>query len=182
MTCVAALVEKGKIYMGADSAGVAGLTMRVRSDSKVFKVESDPPMLMGVCGSFRVRDLLRYAFDPPAINTDDLTAYMVREFVEAVRHLVHNAGVAAKEDNVEDMPAEFIVGFRGRLFTIESDYQVGEQPEKYVAVGCGTDIAMGAFYATEGSRLAPKERVVRALKASARYSGGVCAPFSVLTL
>lgn len=182
MTCIAALVEKGKVYMGADSAGVAGYSIRVRSDSKVFRTGGDPEMLIGVCGSFRVRDLLRYSFDPPAINTEDLTAYMVREFVEAVRVLMHNAGVAVKEDNVEDIPAAFIVGFQGRLFTIEDDYQVGETPEPYAAVGCGDDIALGALYATEGSRLAPRERVLRALKASARYSGGVCAPFSVITL
>lgn len=182
MTCIAALVEKGKVYMGADSAGVAGLRVNVRADSKIFTVGDDPQMLIGVCGSFRVRDLLAHSFDPPGINTENLAEYMVREFVEAVRHLLHNAGVSVKEDNEESIPAAFIVGFRGRLFTIETDLQVGESSDPFHAVGCGEEIALGSLHSTAGLGIKPRERILRALRASARYSGGVCAPFKVRTL
>ena len=38
MTCIAAIAEKGKVYIGGDSAGVAGLDLTIRADEKVFKI------------------------------------------------------------------------------------------------------------------------------------------------
>ena len=32
MTCIVGLVENGKVYMGADSAGGSGLNVRVRAE------------------------------------------------------------------------------------------------------------------------------------------------------
>lgn len=180
MTCIAAIAEGGKVWLGADSAGIDGLSIRVRADSKLFEVGDE--MLIGVCGSFRVRDILRYQFAPPAVQKDDLTDYMVTDFVEAYRSVVKMGGSATVVDNHESAASDFIVGFRGRLFTIHSDFQVAEQNDPFHAVGCGSDIALGSLYSTRRLKLTPKERILRALQASARYSGGVCAPFKVKSL
>ena len=37
MTCIIGLVENSKVYIGGDSAGVAGYGLSVRADEKVFK-------------------------------------------------------------------------------------------------------------------------------------------------
>jgi hypothetical protein len=36
MTCIVGLVDKGDVYIGGDSAGVAGLSLSIRADEKVF--------------------------------------------------------------------------------------------------------------------------------------------------
>ena len=37
MTCIVGLVHEGVVYIGGDSAGVAGLSLTVRADEKVFR-------------------------------------------------------------------------------------------------------------------------------------------------
>ena len=51
MTCIVGLVENGKVYIGGDSAGVAGLDVRMRSDEKVFTKGN---MIFGYTSSFRM--------------------------------------------------------------------------------------------------------------------------------
>lgn len=39
MTCVVALkLDDGRVLMGADSAGVSGLSLEIRSDPKIYRV------------------------------------------------------------------------------------------------------------------------------------------------
>ena len=38
MTCIAAVAHEGNVWMGADSAGVAGLALAVRRDPKIYRV------------------------------------------------------------------------------------------------------------------------------------------------
>ena len=49
MTCIIGLIDNGKVYMGCDSAGVAGLDMYGRADQKIFKVDN---FIMGFTTSF----------------------------------------------------------------------------------------------------------------------------------
>lgn len=83
MTVIVGLVNKGDVYIGGDSAGVAGLDITIRADEKVF---TNGPFLMGFTTSFRMGQLLRYKFDPPkqTVNTDDMK-YMVTDFIDATR-------------------------------------------------------------------------------------------------
>ena len=75
MTCIVGLVHEGVVYIGGDSAGVAGLSLTVRADEKVFR-NSD--FLMGFTTSFRMGQLLRYSLKPPRRHPDDdIHQYMV---------------------------------------------------------------------------------------------------------
>lgn len=56
MTAIVGLVEKGNVYIGGDSAGVAGLSISIRGDEKVFKVG---PFIMGFTSSFRMRAITK---------------------------------------------------------------------------------------------------------------------------
>ena len=50
------------MYIGGDRAGVAGLSLTVRADEKVFQ---NGEFLMGFTTSFRMGQLLRYSLKPP---------------------------------------------------------------------------------------------------------------------
>ena len=51
MTAIAAIAEDGKVYMGGDSAGVGGLSLTVRKDTKVIYGLNKPIVkYICVCG------------------------------------------------------------------------------------------------------------------------------------
>ena len=177
MTCIVGIVHNDRVYIGGDSAGTAGWSMTVRADQKVF---INSGFIFGFCGSFRMGQLLRYAFTPPAMREDtDLFAYMVTDFIDAVRECFKQGGFAEKDKEAES-GGFFLVGTQGRLFQIECDYQVGERLSPWTATGCGEDIALGALYATQGR--SPTKRIHMALDAACEYSAGVRGPYTVLSV
>jgi len=178
MTCIAAIVDNGIIYMGADSAGTSGYEQRLRRDEKIF-INND--FIMGFTSSFRMGQLLRYSFKPPKFHADDkdIFAYMATDFVNEVRSCLKSGGYA-QSDKGEETGGCFLVGHKGRLFEIEDDYQVAEVYESYMAIGSGQSYAIGAFAATEGEPV--KTRLEKALKIAEKFNAGVSGPFNYLTL
>lgn len=89
MTCIAAWRDNGRVYVGADSAGVGGYTLEVRSDEKVFRVG---PYVIGFTSSFRMGQVLRYSTTLPAPEDWDVNRFMATRFVDAVRGALKTAG------------------------------------------------------------------------------------------
>ncbi|HSK39301.1 MAG TPA: hypothetical protein VK943_06005 [Arenibaculum sp.] len=174
MTCIVGLVDDGRVWMGGDSAGVSGLDITVRADPKVFR---NGPFLIGFTSSFRMGQLLNFRLKVPAQEPGtDVFGYMVTVFVEAARDCLKEGGYAQRNNDAET-GGSFLVGYRGRLFSIQSDYQVCEADRSFHAIGCGADYALGAFAA---SRQLPAEQRVRlALEVAETFSGGVRAPFRI---
>lgn len=177
MTCIVGLEHEGKIYIGGDSAGVGGLSLTIRADEKVFK---NGNMLFGFTSSFRMGQLLRFKlqipYHRPEVNDYQ---YMVTDFIDAVRYCLKEGGYASVHSG-EESGGTFLVGYKGKLYEINDDYQVGMPLDGYAAVGCGEDIAKGAMYANIG--LEPEKRILNALGASENFSAGVRSPFHVLSI
>src|SRR3990167_7962118 len=113
MTCVVGLEKRGTVWIGADSAGTASdMRQQLRADEKVFKLGE---MLIGICGSFRMGNLLRYKLELPEHRAavSDME-YLVGDFVSSVKTLLDNA-----------MEGSFLVGYKGKLYHVQSDFQVG---------------------------------------------------------
>ncbi len=174
MTCIIGLESDGQVYMGGDSAGVAGMSVSVRADEKVF---TTGPFIMGFTTSFRMGQLLRYKFEPPAQpNGVDDMRFMVVNFIDAVRKCFFDNGYGKKEDN---RGGTFLVGYKGRLYTVHDDFQVGKPSEGYDAVGSGTDLALGAMAVSAGVH--PMDRIYNALDAATRFNAGVLPPYTILS-
>ncbi len=171
MTCIVGLVDKGNVYIGGDSAGVSGLSITIRADEKVF---ANGPFVMGFTTSFRMGQLLRYKFDPPqqTQSQNDMN-YMVTSFIDAARKCFTDNAFGEKGKG-----GSFLVGYRGNLYTIDSDFQVGVARDAFDAVGCGSDLALGSLHSTQGKK--PETRVGMALEAAARFNAGVAPPFLIL--
>lgn len=172
MTCIVGLVHNGRVYMGADSAGVSGLDVIVRSDRKIFR---NGPFLMGFTSSFRMGQLLAYKLKVPERREgQDIMEFMVTDFVDAVRTTFKDGGYISTKDSRESGGA-FLVGYEGKLFQIECDFQVGECSYQYDACGCGTPYALGSL--RNSNDLEPRDRLQQALETAAHFSAGVCGPF-----
>lgn len=172
MTCIVGVASGGRVVIGADSAGVAGMDLTVRADRKVFR---NGPFIMGFTTSFRMGQLLAYRLDAPKRHPDDdIMRYMVTDFIDGVRTCLKNGGYAHRENEVE-RGGVFLVGYEGRLFKVEGDYQVGESVHGFDAAGCGESFALGSLWET--ASLDAAQRVEHALQAAERMSAGVSGPF-----
>ena len=177
MTCIIGLVEGGKTYMGADSAAVSGVNICTRKDEKIFH---SPPFLIGFTTSFRMGQLLRYSLKIRGkVRNNDIFKFMCTHFVDACRESFKAGGWSGAVEGRENGGC-FLVAYKNRLFTVESDFQVGEVHDKYAALGSGDLVAMGAMHATQTEN--PIERINRALSASECFISSVRRPFYIYTM
>lgn len=183
MTCIVGIIEKetGNIIMGGDSAGVEGLNIRLRKDPKVFVRK---PFIMGFTTSFRMGQLLmsdeRFQVREQKPDECDYN-YMVSAFIPAVQVLFRKGGFLHEKEKVLS-GGTFLVGYKSHLYSIESDFQVGENLDDFNACGCGENYAIGSLYSSAKTSMTAVERVYEALEAAAHNSGGVRKPFNLLIL
>lgn len=176
MTCIVGIVgDDGEVWIGADSAGTDGwLGQTIRADSKVFTVG---PFILGFTSSFRMGQLLRYSLsiaEQTSQQTDD--QYMCTTFIDAVRKTLREGGYMETKYGVEE-GGSFLVGYRGTLYEVHSDFQVGIPVDQYAAIGCGGDFAVAVLDVLDGD---PEYRIMQALGVAAYRSAGVAEPFTVL--
>lgn len=174
MTCIVGVEHNGRVVIGGDSAGVAGWSITVRADTKVFR---NGPFIMGFTDSFRMGQLLRYSLIPPVPHSWDLDRFMATEFVSAVRDCLREGGFA-RNDSGSETGGLFLVGIQGRLYRVDSDFQVGRSVDDYAAVGAGEEFARGSLHGT--AELPPQERIQLALAAAVHHSTDVRPPFHLV--
>lgn len=176
MTAIVGIEQDGDVWIGGDSAGVAGWTATQRPGQKVFRVGE---VLYGIAGSFRGGAVLRYGFTPPrAYEGDEPLAYLNTRFVDALRKALADAGIKKVDSGVDETDdLTFLMGYRGRLYQVYSDFQVGHHEGGYAAMGSGQAVALGALHATVG--LDPGCRALLALEAAEAHNIAVRRPFAI---
>jgi len=176
MTCIIALEHAGQVWMGGDSAAVAGWDIQKTANQKVFVIGD---FLIGYTSSFRMGQLLQYHLDVPENNQDDDLRYLVTKFIPAVRECLRQGGYTKMENNQESA-GFFLVGYRGRAYKICDDFQILRSMDGFVAVGYGESNALGALAALDIQN--PEQAIKRALEIAGRFSVQVCEPYYVLSL
>jgi ATP-dependent protease HslVU (ClpYQ) peptidase subunit len=178
VTCIVAVRKGSEVWLAGDSAGVAGLDLMVRSDAKVG-VRGE--FAIGFTSSFRMGQLLLHKFEPPAPpeKSGALFGWMVTTFVDAVRDCLKAGGYVKVENGVET-GGFFIACVRGRIFTVESDFQVGETPWSFAAIGCGWAYALGALHRITARQYRPRDAALDALAVAEQFSAGVRGPFTAV--
>jgi hypothetical protein len=179
MTCIAALVQDGTIWMGGDSAGTDwDFSLQTGSESKVWL---NGPLIFGACGSFRVAQLLRWHLTIPVPDPDgELLEYMTGSLVDAMRDCLTAGGsLTTWQDTATEELTEsgLLIGYAGRIFEVYEDFGIGEYVDGFASIGCGSGYALGSLFATPNQK--PRKRLLTALKAGERYSGGVRGPFVI---
>lgn len=181
MTCIVGLVHEGVTYIGGDSLGSNGYSKTVRKDKKVFKLKDTDNAILGFTSSFRMGQLLMYATglidsrDEPNIDHK----YLVTKFVPNVISTFEHGGFG-KNHSGDKSGGTFLLGYKGKLYNIEDDYQVGESSDNYDACGSGVYFALGSLHATEGADLSPVERIRLALQAASKFNVSVAPPYYIM--
>jgi len=180
MTCIVGVVYGQHVWIGGDSAGADVYhTIYTRTDPKVFRKGE---MAFGFTTSFRMGQLIRYKMDVPLDPLHnaklDVHKYLAVDFMDALRKCLKDGGFAEKDKEAET-GGTFMLGLRGQLYTVESDYQFAQVEQPYAAVGSGAAIARGALYAT--ADLMPEDRIRIALEAAAEHNYTVRPPFRLVS-
>lgn len=178
MTAVVGLIEKKKIYIGADSAGTdSRFAQTILADAKVFL---NGPMLFGFAGSLRMGQLLHYSLVVPKQDPDmDTSRFMATQFIDSVRKALIDGGHSFKAHNTESQGGECMIGYNGRLFHLQEDLALIESAGPFDAIGSGGDVVLGALHILYKSKAKPEAKIGRALEAAAAFNAAVRPPFSV---
>lgn len=151
MTCIVGMSYEGKVYIGGDSMASDGYSKQATALRKVFRVGE---FLIGYTSSFRMGQILQYHLEvrhQQDGETDE--RYMVVAFIEGVRQCLKDKGYAKVDSNMES-GGQFLVGYRGHIYEVASDFQVNHWTSGIAACGAGQDYALGAMFALD--RLPPR--------------------------
>lgn len=181
MTCIAAIGDGEKVWLGGDAAAVSGYSVHTRAEPKVFIKNK---VVFGFTSSFRMGQLLQYRLEVPIhTNTQSVEDYLHIYLLDEIRKTLKDGGYASVSNNREEI-GTFIIGYLGHIYHVDSDFQIGRPDKNYHAVGAGLDLALGSLYTTDilHSKLTPEQRINIALSAAAEFSSVVRPPFTVVTV
>lgn len=186
MTCIVALIHENKVLLGGDAAASddkSGLIFQ-RTDPKVFKVGQ---FGIGFVDSFRMGQILQYNWTPPVYKPTsgyrNLDKFVRTKLVESIKDAFKEHGYGNFSSGTEDgdIGGIFIITVQGagRIFTMDSDFHIGEADVQYMAEGAGQELALGSLYST-GLIKTPRKRVRMALEAAAKFNMSVRPPFTII--
>jgi len=185
MTCIVGYVDNKnrKLYLAGDSiaADVKHYHCSIRKDPKVFKRDK---FLMGFTDSFRMGQLLmsdeRFKVRKQKEKESNFN-FMVNAFIPAVQELFDIGGYLKIKNEVFH-GGNFLVGYNGELFEIQSNFQVATYNVHYAAVGAGEFYAMASLYTSDKFDLTAEEKITLALETAVNFSGYVRPPFVILSM
>jgi len=173
MTCIVAVKHDNVVWMGGDAAASNGYKISTYSASKVFKKQD---MLFGYTTSFRMGQVIQHQLSIPKHHSDIETIdYLCTDFITSV----YNSFKSHWQRKDTSEGGTFILGYKNRIFTIQSDWAVLEFDVDYAAVGCGESYAQGSLVTTVGQD--PKTRIRQALDAADEHSTGVKGPYTIIS-
>jgi len=186
MTCIVALINENKVFLGGDAAASddkSGLIFQ-RTDPKVFRVGQ---FGIGFVDSFRMGQILQYSWTPPVYKPTtgyrNLDKFLRTKFVESVKEAFKENGYGNQNPGTEDGDEGgiFIVAVQGagRIFTMDSDFHIGEADVQYMAEGAGQELALGSLFSTAQIKT-PRKRVRMALEAATKFNMAVRPPFTII--
>lgn len=171
MSCVIGLVHKKKVYLASDGlASTDDGDTRPINAVKLFRKGS---YLLGYAGSIRTGQIIqRGTFKLPT---------KIWRWSDIIREQITKKGAITKDDGQADaQTSNFIIGHKGKLYEILSDFQMSEINEKgYTAIGAGSTIALGSLYTTADLDWEPEDRLYKALNAATEFARACGPPFTI---
>jgi len=180
MTCIVGIQRNSRVYLGGDSAATGGDgSQMVIADKKVF-VNGD--LAFGICGSPKIIDPLRFTKFPKQKRGQDDREFVAKELVPAIKAAFKESGCVVENPKYgEIFEGAILFGTQGKLYRMESNFQIITDAYGFDSVGSGADIAIGSLHATKKDRDS-RRRIITALEAASIANSGVRPPFAIVTV
>jgi len=123
MTCIVGLTTEDNVYIGGDTFGSNGFAGESYVRPKVFKKDN---MIIGVCGSYRLMQVLEFNLTLPKKYDGDTTdKYLYRDFVDSLRSTLRTAGLLEFNKGIESMgKGTFLMGYENILYKVQQDFSI----------------------------------------------------------
>lgn len=176
MSVIVAIKDGDAVYMGADSQRTTQSSRVDRGfNESYFKINRlGSGMLVGFCGSVKCKQIV---LSVPNIFTLDKDGQLTKKHIvrEIVPRLVELFDQIS--DNRGEADLYIMLAHKDRLYTISADFSV--RCRTYGAsIGAGREFAKYGLY--EMTELPVRERILNALKESARRTESVSGPYVLI--
>lgn len=124
-------------------------------DDKVFSVGD---LIFGICGSFRVMNVLQYQFTAPERgSTVDARTYMYKYVLEELKKLLNEKNVSEVKDNLHD-GYPVLIGYEGEIYLMQQDFSMIRHDMDFMTIGSGSETANGYLEASYSLKHMPHTR------------------------
>lgn len=179
MTCIVGIEHKGEVYLGGDRAATDGGLNRVLiKEPKVFLKDG---IGFGVCGLPKVMDALQHAIELPPNTKNEGKGYLVSQVIPAIREGLKRLECTEEHNGQQYYHGAMLIGYRGHLYQMESNFQLVEAAHGFDATGSGGEAALGSLRSTK-KMTDPRKRLLEALAVSAEHNAGVAPPFDIIVV
>jgi len=142
---------------------------------------------IGFVDSFRMGQILQYNWTPPKYTPTagyrNLDKFIRTKFVDSVKEAFKEHGYGNFGSGTEegDEGGIFLITVQGagRIFSMDSDFHIGEADVQFMAEGAGQELALGSLFST-GAVKTPRKRVRMALEAASKFNMSVRPPFTII--
>lgn len=180
MTCIVGIKTKDNVYIGGDTFGSDGFTGSAYVRPKVFKKDG---FVYGVCGSYRIMQLIEFNYITPVRNIGENTEnFLYKKIPDNIRACLRNGGAITVKDNIETMDASFLFAYENRLFKFQADFSILEPVVNYAAIGSGCYHAEASLYSTEEIILDPEERIKKTIICANNYVLSINDKINIISL
>lgn len=173
--------------MACDSAASNpnGDVLKLSTPKIIKKVDSDNnELLIGVTGSMRGIQLLEYQWTLPerSVCISD-KEYIIVDIVNSIKDLfiTHCYGIKQEEQELQD--DQFMIGYKGEIYLLDTNYQIITTQNDYAAIGAGAPYAFGFMYSERGFGFVDYEKIVSgAVEVACEFCNSCCEPINVFNI
>jgi len=191
MTCIVAIGNGENVWMGGDGVrhNDNDQTSRLTEPKIFIRDYGHDKILIGASGSHLMQQLLQREWGPPPEMFDDRLARDVmwevrKDLWEFLHQEKHRSVICDQTTN--QIQGVIIVGFRGQVWSIDSDGALCEYKVNYHAVGAGDEYALGSLHTSDdfaflrNERGGEMRRIESALKAASFHLSSIQGPYTYL--
>lgn len=166
MTCIAGLIDGKKVWLASDAES----TWWGSKHDCGSKVTRKGDALFAWTGRAAVAHAIRYRVSVPKVAESSEEEWLNVTLPDAIRTSLKACGLWDETAGTVRGDGAMIVGWRGRLVSLDSHLAVYPAMRGFIAHGSGGDVAVGALCVSKGS---PKVRLAGAINAAIKWSSGV---------
>jgi ATP-dependent protease HslVU (ClpYQ) peptidase subunit len=190
MTCVIALVDRDRMYMACDSAASSGDRVMILKRPKFHRItsEGNPDLLIGCSGRAKSIQVLGWLglTEIPKDTEPDPHTFIVQAIVPRIEALLEQYQLAYADKETGELvhDNQFIIAYRGSIFTIGVDFYALESAKPYNTIGSGGPWALCGMDTAKSMNpdITPEELIMKGMEQAVEYSAGVRGPFQAIEI
>ena len=174
MTCIAAIVQDGEVYMAGDRGASEPHIILPLQNPKVWRKGE---YLFGYYGTMHGEIVQNY-FIPPKLPTTNIDKFMRSTFRQALKDFYAEWSISSSD--AEDFG--MLIGVKGNVYehNMQDLSMTSFDGVNYISAGSGDAYAIGSLYSTKHYK-DPKKRLRMALEAAVQFSPTCQAPIDVIS-